>query len=320
MNRLQLHFVVLFILSASSAFSQQLSLFTQYREQMGILNPAAVSTDYLAFEQNITLGATYRSQWSDFEGAPRTQTVHGSYLYSQGSGVSLLTGGYLFNDQTGPTGNSGIYGRIGGVISGDPYYGGVAFGISAGLAQFRIRTSEIRFRDLNDVIAEGGDQSKLYPDVGIGAFAYARIDRGLLDDSYVYGGVSVPQVIGLDLTYNNPGGEFAVERVRHFYGMAGLMKFFRDDSFIEPSTWVKYTPGAPVNVDFNLRYQTAHNFWVGAGGSTAGTIHLDGGVLIGEMGFTSLLKIGYGFDYTFSTFGPTVGPAHEINIAYSFGN
>ena len=83
----------------------------------------------------------------------------------------------------------------------------------------------------------------------------------------------------------------------------------------------KYTPNAPVNIDFNLRYQLVDHFWIGTGVSTAGNYHLEAGYILGEnMGWYSHLRIGYGFDYSFTTFGPAAGPAHEINLFYTFGD
>ncbi len=317
MNRLQLYLVCLICGITLPLFSQQLSLFSQYRENQTIINPAAVGSNYLAYEQNLSFGASYRRQWQGIEGAPTTANFRGEYLYTEGSPVTLLTGGYLINDQTGPTGFTGVYGRIGGLLTGDPYYGGISAGLSFGAVQYRVNTSEIRLRQSNDVLATD-DQNRIYPDVGLGVFAYSRLDGGIFNGDYVYGGVSIPQVIGLDLSFKNENGEFYTRRVQHFYGMLGFYKFFKDEGFLEPSVWVKYAPNVPVNVDINLRYQMAQNFWIGVGGATSSTMHIETGVLIGEnLGFDNTLKIGYGYDYNFSSFGPYTGGSHEINITYS---
>ncbi len=302
------------ILASFFVEAQQLTLFTQYRENIGIINPAAVESDWMAFGQNITIGANYRAQWAGLQNAPRTQTLRGSYLYADGAGVSFMGGGFLMNDQTGPTGFTGVYGRVAGIITSDPAVGGLSVGLSAGAVNFRVRSSEIRLRDQGDVIGST-DQSQFFPDVGVGLFFYHLLGR---DDSYIYAGLSVPQVIGLDLTFQNDAGEYVTQRVQHFYGMLGFYKFFDNDSFLEPSVWVKYAQGAPVNVDFNLRYYLPANFWVGAGAATSGTVHLETGVLLGDtVGFEESFKIGYGFGYSFSSFGPTAGTTHEINLAYS---
>ena len=300
--------------------AQQLTLFTQYRENMTLLNPGAVETDFLAFNNNISFGASYRTQWVGLSGSPQTQTLRGSFLADGMSGVAMQFGGYLVNDQTGPCGFTGAYGRISGIVTDDPAYGGLSIGLSAGMVQYRVNSSEIILRDENDVLGTL-DQSQLFPDIGIGIFLYRAVGGRSGADNYFYSGISVPQVFGLDFTFQNEQGQFYSKRVQHIYGQLGFLKFFRNDSFLEPSLWVKYAPNAPTNVDLNLRYQLPQALWIGAGGSSAGSVHLETGLTLGSsLGLDNTLKLGYGFDYSFSTFGPTAGSTHEINLSFSFHN
>lgn len=305
-----------FMLFTTVLQAQQLSLFTQYREHMPFINPAAVEPDFLAYGDNLTVGASYRAQWVGLDNAPTTATVRGTFLNTNMSGVSFMAGGHLISDQTGPTGFTGIYGRLAGVISGDIDYAGLSFGITAGAVQYRVDASEIRLRDQNDIVGDS-DQTQIFPDVGVGVFYYQTIGRREID--YFYAGVSIPQVLGLDLTFQDDNGEYVTQRVQHIYSVLGIYKFFRNDSFLEPSIWMKYAPNAPVNVDFNLRYQLPSNVWVGAGGSSGGTAHVEAGLVLGEpAGFDNTFKLGYGFDYSFSSFGPSAGTTHEINLTFSF--
>ena len=321
MNRLPIMLVMcLFAGSITPITAQQLSLFTQYRENQTILNPASVGSNFLSYQQNLSFGISHRVQWQGFEGSPKTSVLRGEYLYDNGGAVSLLAGGYLINDQTGPSGFTGAYGRIGGLLSDDPYFGGLSVGLSFGAVQYRVNSSEITLRQSGDIL-DGRDVNQISPDVGVGVFAYTMLDGGPFDNDYIYGGVSVPQVLGLDLAFTNANGEFETRRIQHYYAMIGLYKFLHDDGFLEPSVWVKYAPNTPVNVDFNLRYQLAQNFWIGLGGSTAQSMHIEGGFLLGEnLGFDNTLKVGYGYDYSFSSFGPYTGGAHEINITYAIDN
>lgn len=303
----------------SLQYAQQLPLFTQYRENAGVINPAAVNYSYLLYEHNISAGISYRNQWSGLVAAPKTQTFRGEVMTTDYEPVNLIAGGYLINDQTGPTGFTGFYGRIGGIVSEDPYYGGLSAGITFGAVQYRVKTKDLILRDAGDITATE-DHQKIFPDVGVGIFAYQRILGGALEDDIVYGGISVPQALGLDLEFPDENGSFNTKRVQHIYGQVGFYKFLYDDSFIEPSIWVKYAPEAPVHVDLNLRYQMAFNVWVGAGYSSAGSIHLETGLVMGDESSYSNFRIGYGFDHSFTSFGPFVGTTHEINIAYSIGN
>lgn len=277
------------------------------------INPAMVSRDYLINEDNLSFGASHRNQWTDFENSPKTQLIRGEYLYENGS-FGLLTGGYLINDQTGPTGLTGLYGRIGGILAGDPYYGGIALGLSLGIVQYRVDTRELNLRDQNDIVA-ADNQQQLFPDVGFGLYYYRRLESG---DDLIYAGVSIPQTIGLDTEFQDETGNFFLKRMQHFYAQAGMFHFLEDESYLELAGWAKYVQGAPVNVSVNFRYQTNSAIWIGIGGSTAGSAHAETGVLIGEnAGFNSNIRIGYGFDYNFSSFGPAAGTTHEISVSYS---
>lgn len=299
--------------------AQQLSLFTQYREQSGIINPAALNSDYFIYEHNVAFGGSYRRQWVGLENAPTTQTLHGQYMYAERGSLGWIGGAYLINDQTGPTGFTGAYGRLAGIITDDPYYGGISFGLSFGAVQYRVNTQEIRLREANDILT-ADDQAKIFPDFGLGAYFYRQLDGGgWLDGSHVYTGVSIPQVFGLNLDFRDETGDFSVQRVRHFYGQIGMLNYFDNDSFLELSAWIKYVPNAPVNVDFNLRYQMQSNFWLGTGLSTAGNYHLEFGYVAQDfLRDDTNFRIGYGFDYSFSAFGPEAGSTHEINLAYTF--
>jgi len=316
MNKIYQTLLVCLIFQVSIA-AQQLPLFTQYRQNIGVINPAGLSSDFMVFDQHTTFVASIRRQWVGFDNPPTTQLIQGSYLYD-GDGISLLSGGYLINDQTGPTGFTGLYGRVATIFSDDIYDHGISVGFNIGLVQYRVNITDIEFLEADDILITE-DQTRLFPDVGFGAFAYKRFSGGFLDDTQLYGGVSVPQLIGLDLEFKDNNGEFFTRRVQHFYGIVGLIKYLDDDKFIEPSVWAKYTFDAKINIDFNLRYKMAQNFWLGAGGSTAGAAHVEAGILVGEYpGSDNTFTIGYGFDYFFATFGPEVGTSHEFNIFYSF--
>ncbi len=304
--------ILILLFATAKTQAQQLSLFTQYRENATIVNPAAVDPDFLAFGQNLSLGASYRAQWVGLDNAPTTQTVRFSYLNKELSGVSFMGGAHLINDQTGPTGFTGFYGRIGGIVTDDPEYGGFSIALSLGAVQYRVDASEIFLRDEGDVVGTV-NQNKIFPDVGIGLYYYQTVGDG----NYMYAGLSVPQVIGLDLTFQNEAGEFFTKRVQHFYGLLGMYKFFDNDSFLEPSLWIKYAPNAPVNIDFNLRYQLPGSLWIGTGVSSAQTFHMETGFLLGSS-FDNTVKIGYGFDYSFSSFGPSAGSTHELSVTFAF--
>jgi len=153
--------------------AQHLPLFTQYGAQAGIINPAAVSSDYFLYEHNVSFGGSYRKQWVGLESAPTTQVLQGQYMYTDRGAFNWIAGGYLINDQTGPTGFTGAYGRLAGIITDDPYYSGLSFGLSFGAVQYRVNVNELRLRESNDILT-ADNQAKFFPDFGLGAYYYRQ--------------------------------------------------------------------------------------------------------------------------------------------------
>ncbi|MEO0732690.1 MAG: type IX secretion system membrane protein PorP/SprF, partial [Bacteroidota bacterium] len=84
--------LMLSILGTADLCAQQLSLFTKYRENATILNPAALESDFLTNGYNISFGANYRRQWAGLDNTPETQTIRASYINPSRGSVSLTAG------------------------------------------------------------------------------------------------------------------------------------------------------------------------------------------------------------------------------------
>ncbi len=304
--------------------AQQLPLFAQFRENNDYINPAYVSNDYLTYEYNLKLAASYRMQWIEKPLTPRTQTVKAEYLIPNDGGVSLLTGGHIINDRNGPSGFTGIYGRLAGVIApkgGDPFFGGLSVGLTFGAIQYRLDASNIRFYEKGDAFSET-NQTQIIPDAGMGVFYYTKLKRKRRRSPNIfYIGASIPQILGLDLRYKSNNGEFLVDRLQYFYGVAGYHLTLSDQSYLEFSSWAKFVKGAPFHSDFNIQFQMQEFMWLGGGLSTAKNFHMEVGFFIGgNYQDSNCVKIGYGFEHNWSTFGSVFRTTHEINVAYLIDN
>ena len=309
---------MLFVLPTTA---QQLPLFTQYREYQGMINPAAINSDYFNWEHNLSIGASYRNQWTNLSGSPKTMALRGEYVMSE----NLLAGAYILNDQTGLIGLTGIYGRLAGMISFDNNSNNynrngssssnlLSFGLNIGYVQYRIKGDDIKLPDPNTPI-NYSNSTKYHPDVGLGIFY--KTELNLMD---FYAGISIPQVFGFNLEFEKNGETIQYERVRHYYGQIGCYKNFADGVFIEPSIWFKYTPNTPLNIDINIRYLQQGRFWFGGGVSQSfeqGTLM---NLEIGIYAFNATseyrnIKIGYGFGRPIGNLGE-FGNTHEINVSY----
>lgn len=311
---------LLFLLPYFEGSTQQLPYFTQFRHFQSVINPASVNSDFFLYEYNVSLLSSYRMQWINQPETPRTLMVSGEVVSNFGNAFELVMGGALMQDRAGPQGYTGTYGRIGALFSEDPYFGAFSLGFHFGLVNYRVTASRLSWKDPDDPNIPLQDFSTTRPDLGFGLFFYKRLEEGFLDEDNIYVGLSAPQLIGGGNTLLPVKGRLVSwRRLPHFYGTAGWYHFFNEDAFLETSLWAKYVEGAPLNIDFNARFQPGRTFWVGAGFNWNGVAHLETGVNIPGLLFEDAnLKIGYAFHYSISAFDLPFGASHELNIGILF--
>ncbi len=284
--------------------AQQLPNFIQTRDMNIIMNPASVSDNYLWREQNVEVLTAYRYQWVGLADAPKTAFASFNYMNPT---KHVSWGGHLMNDQTGPTSFTSAYGRFAYHIE----FGNeltLSVGAAAGAAQYRVAGEKLVFNDKGDITNE--NNGRIYPDFAAGAFLYKP--------KKFYAGISTPQTFGLNLQFKNTLRQYDIRRVQHY--MAGGGAYFEVNGgrdCIEPSAWIRYAPNAPLNADFNVKYEYNDTWWVTLGGSTSRAIHFDTGLLWDDAN-SNLFHFGYGMSYNFQQYGPTFGFVHELNLVYSW--
>jgi len=297
---------------------QQLPQWTNSGSFLKAYNPAMVSEDYLLYENTFTLELDYQAQWLGIEGNPTTQNISLQHLYETEGSFSLLLGGRLSNDQTGPTGFIGGYGSVAGLFSDDPYYSGLSIGFSIGAVQYRVNTAEFQPRHANDIITLDNRKSTR-PDIGVGFSYYKKSNGGFLNDGYAWGGLSAQQILSSDATFTNGQGELNLNKVPHVLLFGGFQKYLTETSMVTPSLLVRYVPNAPVNLDLNVRYFNPESFWIGIGGSSSRTVFLEAGLILGKsVGLSGNTRVGYQFGYSLQDYGASIGNLHEFQLSYSF--
>ncbi|MEN0006570.1 MAG: PorP/SprF family type IX secretion system membrane protein [Bacteroidota bacterium] len=297
--------LLFFVLAGQTLWAQQLPIFTQYQEAYALINPAAISNNYLKYDAPMTTNLMYRYQWVGLDDAPRTLMASHEYLNED---YNILFGGSITHDQTGPTGFTGLMGRFAYLLQlSDDHY--LSAGLSAGVVQYRVDGSELDFAEQDEV--ESAGLTSYQPDFALGAVWYYMPSRG----NRYYAGVSVPQTFGFNLDFRTDENDFSIQRVRHYYAFGGVQFALSEGSWIEADVWLKYVEDIPFHFDVNFRYEYQESFWVGVGGSMAGASHAEAGV-IWDIDGASSMRIGYGYDHFFTDYSPAFGSAHEIKIAY----
>jgi len=263
--------------------AQQLPLFSLYRSNHAFLNPAAINSDFFLYEHNVSFSSTFRRQWTNIEGAPENMNFNFEYIYNNKKKRSR---------------------------------GALVLGLSGGILQYRINVDELNAKEPRKL--PDFPDARIYPDLGYGLFYYRRIKNGKLNGDNIYVGFSSPRTFGPDLSFRNDADGANIVRIYHYYTTLGWYHYLNQDSFFEPSVWLKYVPGRTFHADFNFRFQLSSVFWAGVGVSTVRAFNTEVGLLVGEdFGWNSNIKIAYSFGYSFAAYGELFGTTHEINVAYT---
>lgn len=324
---LRIIFTSLVLVTAVAVQAQQLPLFSQYREQTTLINPAIINADraVLSFMPTSKAVVSYRNQWGKLgKEAPRTFTAQYEHILED---ANMTLGGAVTRDQTGPTSSVGVSLRYAYQIKFSNE-GFLSLGLSTGFAQFRYLGHLGIFKDPGDDIGFT-DNSRMLFETNLGAYYQTELNNY----DIFYAGVSVPQGATADLGGSGEASaDFRLRRVPHYYAQAGYYKYLGEgignrSIFIEPSVWLKTAQNVPTQTDLNLRFQAADLFWIGGGMSFSvldkfhrDNAHIEAGITVADDYFNSgrCIKIGVGYDTNITPYGSYLGSAFEINLTYAW--
>lgn len=290
---------------------QQFTDYAQYRYNAKNYNPAALSTMYLRYKKNWLIGASHRLQMAGFEDAPQTSNL---WLEHNPSNQNISVGGAIFNDDTGPFGQTGIVGNFAYRLQfASRANQAILLGINAGVMQYRANLADIPDPDSETNASFSSENFTRYkPDVAFGIFYY-------YEDRY-YAGLSATQTIAISRNYDQ---YFHIQEKRHYFALAGASFPIHILDFpcrLEPSAWFRYLPNHPLALDFRLKLQFQDLFWVEAGSDVTNSLHWGAGVFIGDQSrFDSrIFTIGLSFGHSIASHGPLLGGTYEFTAGYAW--
>lgn len=286
-------------LSLSATLSaQQLSLYSQYLTNGFVLNPAMTGSD-----DRMAVHATYRHQWTNMPGAPRTGTAaFTDYEPYYNTGF----GGYFLFDDAGPITTIGVTGMYSYHIDLSSWTKNrrLSVGASLSINQYRLKGDELILYQQIDPLVFDNTGARISPDAGLGVYYY--------EDNF-YAGISAPQLMSLNVRIRGNDGLSNLRRIPHLYGVVGGKLYLKNQrDYFEPSMWFKYVPTAPPHALVNMRFKWDETLTVGAGYQTDNTLVLEAGVDIGKK-----FQIGYAFSQQFSTLSGQLGTNHELILSYT---
>jgi type IX secretion system PorP/SprF family membrane protein len=229
--------LILLLLFASVAHAQQDPLYAQY-----LFNPLVINPAYAGLNNNMSIAAGYRTQWTGLDGHPQTlnASAHTSLVNNRvGAGIIFS------NDQIGNITNSET--NISAAYKLNFKESTFSFGMQAGIQNYRTDYSGLSILDPDDNAFVGGERGSR---VNIGAGAILKSEKFFI-------GLSVPRL--LPSTFRNGGQEFDLYN-QHYYLMGAYVHYLNEHIRLKPSVLFRGVKSAPASVDLamNLNINAIH--------------------------------------------------------------
>jgi len=277
--------------------AQQDAMYTHYMFNTQVINPA-----YAGSREAFTMTALHRSQWaSHFDGNPVTQTLT---MHTPARNENIGLGLSFFNDKLGPEKTTSLYADFAYQVRLSEK-STLRFGLKGGVSMHSIDYAGLNPDIEDDPVLYGNPNSLWLPNFGFGLY-YAR--------ERFYAGISVPRLMEENFLDNSVSGgaQFALQR--HYFFIMGTYLSLTDDIDLKPTTYVKVTPGAPIELDLTANFIFYDKFILGAMFRTRDAI----GALAGFK-ITDQWTLGYSYDWSVMNRIPNNNfGSHEIVLRYDF--
>jgi len=297
LNKIGLFVVVALsmILQAKTTLAQQDPLYTQYMDNLLVINPGFAGSKNIG---NALVVA--RSQWVSFDGAPATRSLSYNTPIEQknvGIGFSLMS------DRIGPLKQTGVYVDYSYFlkVSNDFRLG---MGLKAGVSFYRANLTDL-ITITPDPIFDNDIYENFLPNVGVGFY---------LSSEDTYFGLSVPRLIENRITRQEVSTEYVNKQQMHLYFVAGHMFNLKEDFKLKTSGMMKWVKNAPLSFDVNALVGFKEKFWLGA----MYRLNAAYGV-IAQFKPIPELTIGYSYDITTTELGGYQSGSHELMLSYDLG-
>ena len=315
-------FSILTTFTIYSISGQQLGQYSQYINNLFLINPAAAGA-----EEAIDIGLGFRQQWVGFENSPQNYYMSvnsplnigkkalinpslrtsSTDLESNESTVLKLKhgiGGYVAADNYGP------FNRISGVISyaihlpiANKFHW--SFGLNTGISNMNFNQNDITLINNTDAtfstFTSNQNQRTNYLDLNAATLIYNK---------KFYFGYTANQLLQNEIYFGDTPTNSKLN-VHHY--ITGGYHFTLSESLkLTPSCLIKHMSPAPISMDLTLMLNVQEKYF-------GGFSYRNGDALIVLLGakFNDLFRIAYSFDYTLSGLSDYNSGGHEIMLGIS---
>lgn len=285
----------LLVLINSKIIAQQESLISQYRQQMSLFNPAAVSLDDM-----LKFSLIHRRQWMNVPSSPVTTSFTYGFTAGKnvGLGLSVITD-KVFIESSTFVGIDYSY-KLKINENSDLY-----LGIKAGGRFYSLNTSNLNtFSASSDPSLNSVDS--FMPNIGFGTYYKSG-------DFYI--SLGIPRILSTKRA--NESIEIVSEtRDRiHFYSSIGYVFLINEFNNIKlkPSIFTRNVIGAPSSIDFNAMVSFNNKFDVAATYRT-GTSY----AVIAQLQINENLLMGWSYEVFSKPELTNTGASLEFMLSYQF--
>ena len=316
--------VVLLLCLAAGSRAQQSVQFSQY-----IFNGLSINPAYAGYKDVLHLNASYRQQWTGFDGAPRTGSISLDGPLNRGNkDANVGLGIQAMMDNLGPQSAISLYASYAYRIRLDEEdTRRLCFGLGVGATQYGMDGKDLIYEMGGDRIIPDGSAKATTPDARVGIYYYTPS---------VYIGVSVLDLLS---KYTSSGYKWrgytyeSIRRKQHLYVTAGYMFNVNDDISLKPSVLFKSDFSGPAGLDATLMMHIDELLWVGGSyrtnlsvlnkKSVVNNAGLDkanavSGIL--EYYISPKYRIGYSYDYSMNKLAGIQTGTHELSIGILFNS
>ncbi len=294
MKKMQYIMGALLLLGSSRVVGQQESLITFYRQQLNLINPAALSVDGGTY-----VSAMIREQWTGVKEAPQTQAVSFTTPLKKNLhfGVSVVNDRVFIEKQTFVSVDVSYKVQLNSDLD-------LFMGVKAGGNNYEVNTSGL---ETYNAIMDPSLQplSRFNPNVGVGFYLHHA-------DYYV--SLSSPKLLDTQRAKNEQGYASAATDRAHYYLSGGRTFGLTQDFDLTPSVLFRYVNGAPFSTDFTTTFSYRQQLSLGA---TYRTDRSLAGMLL--LTLDKQLDLGYAYEYsTRSELLGRVNGSNEFFLRFKF--
>lgn len=298
MNKIKLNIYIIRIgvlLVFGSIYGQQQPNYALYRYTMNAINPSYAGSNGLT---NLTVNI--RSQWTNIEDAPKTETFFFSTPINERIGIGLS----VINDQVFVERNTRFTADLSYKLQFN-YNTQLFFGLKVGGSTYNINRNGLANLDLVFDSALGNIDSGFKPNIGVGAH--------IINDNYFVSLSSPNLLIGDRIDVDNGRVRAESDNI-HVYLTGGYNFEVSDMVEFRPSVMMRYVNGSPFSSDITAAFKYDKKIELGAmyrtDGGWAGTLMFD---------FIEWMDIGYAYEgSTRAQINDTSNGTHEFFIRFSY--